>query len=60
MTLYMMDTGICSFIIRDSPNSVRLIFQKYPMQSICISMVTYAELLYEVERGIGHKQQEAF
>ena len=51
MKHYMMDTDICSYIIKERPDSVRRHFQTISMGSICISVVTYAELMYGVERS---------
>jgi tRNA(fMet)-specific endonuclease VapC len=51
----MLDTDICSYIIKNRPDSVRLKFQKLSMESICISIVTYAELMYGVEKSSSKK-----
>ena len=51
MKHYMLDTDMCSYIIKDHPESVRKRFQKLAMEQICISVVTYAELVYGVERS---------
>jgi tRNA(fMet)-specific endonuclease VapC len=55
MTLYMLDTDTSSYIIRDKPASVRERFAKIDSQQICISVVTYAELLYGVKRSSSSK-----
>jgi tRNA(fMet)-specific endonuclease VapC len=55
----MMDTDICSFIIKDRPDSVRLRFQKLPMERLCISIVTYAELMYGAERSSSKRINRA-
>lgn len=55
MTLYMLDTDTSSYIIRERPASVRERFSKIDSQQICISMVTYAELLYGVARSSSSK-----
>jgi tRNA(fMet)-specific endonuclease VapC len=51
----MLDTDICSYIIKNRPDSVRLKFQKLSMESVCISIVTYAELMYGVEKSSSRK-----
>ncbi|MEN8207259.1 MAG: type II toxin-antitoxin system VapC family toxin [Pseudomonadota bacterium] len=51
MKLYMLDTDTCSYIIRERPIGVLEHFRKLAMEQICISAVTYAELLYGVERS---------
>ncbi len=51
MNLYMLDTDTCSYIIRERPASVLEHFRQLAMEQICISVVTYAELLYGVERS---------
>jgi tRNA(fMet)-specific endonuclease VapC len=46
-TLYMLDTNICSFIMRERPASVleRLQFAIEGQNSIVISVITYYEML---------------
>lgn len=51
MKQYMLDTDTCSYIIKERPASVLKRFQKLAMEQICVSAVTYAELLYGVERS---------
>ena len=51
MTRYMLDTNMCSYIIKERPVSVLQHFQELNMESICISIVSYAELMYGVERS---------
>ena len=51
MTRYMLDTDMCSYIIKERPVSVLQRFQELNMESICISIVSYAELMYGVERS---------
>ena len=47
----MLDTDMCSYIIKQRPVSVLQQFQKLTMDAIGISIVTYAELIYGVERS---------
>jgi tRNA(fMet)-specific endonuclease VapC len=42
---------MCSYIIREHPESVRQRFQTLAMDQLCLSVVTYAELIYGVERS---------
>lgn len=51
MAKYMLDTDMCSSIIKEHPIKVLKHFQKLEMNTICISIVTYAELMYGVERS---------
>ncbi|MCK4841583.1 MAG: type II toxin-antitoxin system VapC family toxin [Methylococcales bacterium] len=51
MLRYMLDTDMCSYIIKEHPLHVLLHFQKLEMENICISIVSYAELMYGVERS---------
>ncbi len=41
---YMLDTNICSYIIRHRPAEVAIKFQALKMNDCCISVMTYAEL----------------
>jgi tRNA(fMet)-specific endonuclease VapC len=51
MKRYMLDTDMCSYIIKEHPESVRQRFQTLAMEQLCVSVVTYAELIYGVERS---------
>jgi len=51
MKRYMLDTDMCSYIIKEHPESVHQRFQKLAMEQLCISVITYAELVYGVERS---------
>ena len=55
MKLYILDTDTCSYIIRERPISVLERFRKLAMEQICISSVTYAELLYGVARSSSRR-----
>lgn len=55
MRLYMLDTDTSSYIIKERPASVRSEFEKLPLERICISVVTYAELRYGIERSLSKK-----
>lgn len=51
----MLDTDICSYIIREKPIEVFERFGTLKMSQICISVVTYAELIYGVEHSSSKK-----
>jgi tRNA(fMet)-specific endonuclease VapC len=53
--MYMLDTNICIFIIKKRPISVLEKLEKVRGEQICISVVTYAELGYGVERSSSKK-----
>jgi tRNA(fMet)-specific endonuclease VapC len=55
MNLYMLDTDISSYIIRKRPLEVLEHFKRVEMEQLCISVVTYAELLYGVEHSSSKK-----
>ncbi len=51
--LYMLDTNMCSYIIKGQPTAVREHLLHVPMSSDCISDITEAELL----RGVMKKPE---
>lgn len=51
MSLYMLDTNTASYIIKGEPAIVRKHLVKVPMESVCVSSITQAELL----RGVAMK-----
>ncbi len=51
----MLDTDICSYIIRERPLQVFEHFKKIEMEQLYISVVTYAELIYGVEHSSSKK-----
>lgn len=55
MNLYMLDTDICSYIIRERPVQVLEHFKQVEMEQLCISVVTYAELIFGVEHSSSKK-----
>ena len=64
MTRYLLDTDTCSYVLRKRPDSVRRKFNSVPMGSICISVVTYAELRYGAARSsspeVNHQAIDEF
>lgn len=48
---YMLDTNICIYAIKHKPEQVFLHLQEHDPADICISAVTYAELVHVVEKS---------
>ncbi|MCM2285543.1 MAG: type II toxin-antitoxin system VapC family toxin [Desulfobacula sp.] len=59
MIQYMLDTDICSYIIREKPLKVFERFEALDMDQLCISVVTYAELIYGVEHSSSKKMNRS-
>lgn len=56
MARFMLDTDICSFILKRSNEAVLRRLQLVPVNDVCISVVTKSELLYGVELSPRHDQ----
>lgn len=48
---YMLDTNICIYLIKQKPPQVFEKLQEHNPDEICISSVTYAELVHGVEKS---------
>lgn len=48
---YLLDTNICIYIIKKKPIVVLKKFMEFDIGQICISSVTYAELMYGIEKS---------
>ncbi len=48
---YMLDTNICIYAIKQKPKRVLVKLQQVDPEDVCISSVTYAELVYGVEKS---------
>ena len=48
---YMLDTNICIYIIKHRPEAVTLRFMEHEPGEICISSITYAELMHGAEKS---------
>lgn len=48
---YMLDTNICIYIIKNKPDSVIEELKRHDPEEICISSITYAELIHGVEKS---------
>jgi tRNA(fMet)-specific endonuclease VapC len=55
MPLYMLDTDICSYVIKNRPAEARQKMNAVPLDQQTISVVTYAELLYGVKRSSSQR-----
>ena len=48
---YMLDTNICIYVIKHKPETVFQKLQNTNLEDVCISSVTYAELVHGVEKS---------
>lgn len=48
---YMLDTNICIYTIKHKPEAVIKAFLAHDPDELCISSITYAELMYGVEKS---------
>ena len=48
---YMLDTNICIYAIKHKPEQVFMRLQEHDPIDICISSVTYAEMVHGVEKS---------
>lgn len=48
---YMLDTNICIHVIKNRPETVIRNFLKHETSELCISSITYAELMHGVEKS---------
>lgn len=48
---YMLDTNICIYAIKHKPPQVFQKLQEHDPEEVCISSVTYAELVHGVEKS---------
>ena len=48
---YMLDTNICIYVIKHKPEKVCRKIQTIHAEDVCISTVTYAELVHGVEKS---------
>lgn len=48
---YMLDTNICIYAIKHKPEKVFNILQEVDPEDVCVSSVTYAELVHGVEKS---------
>lgn len=50
---YMLDTNICIYAIKQRPESVIRKFLEHDPEEMCISAITYAELMHGVEKSMA-------
>ena len=50
---YMLDTNICIYAIKHKPETVIKNFLSHDPEEICVSVVTYAELMHGVEKSMA-------
>jgi tRNA(fMet)-specific endonuclease VapC len=55
----MLDTDICSYVMKRSHDALLRRLQKVPVSDVCVSVVTKSELLYGVEVSPRRQQDEA-
>lgn len=48
---YMLDTNICIHVIKNRPETVIRNFLKHEPSELCISSISYAELMHGVEKS---------
>jgi tRNA(fMet)-specific endonuclease VapC len=59
MRRYMLDTDICSYVMKRSNDVLLKRLQKLPTSDVCVSVITKSELLYGVEVSPRQQQDEA-
>jgi tRNA(fMet)-specific endonuclease VapC len=59
MLRYILDTDICSYVMKRSHDALLRHLQKVPVSDVCVSVVTKCELLYGVEVSPRRQQDEA-
>jgi tRNA(fMet)-specific endonuclease VapC len=58
MLRYMLDTDICSYVMKRSHDALLRRLQKVPVSDVCVSVVTKSELLCGVEVSPRRQQDE--
>ena len=56
MLRFMIDTDICSFILKRTNDTVLRRLRAIPVNDVCISVITKSELLYGVEVSPRRRQ----
>ncbi len=59
MPRFMLDTDTCSYIMKRTNDTILKHLQKVPVNDICISVISKAELLFGVELSPRRSQDEA-
>ena len=55
---YMLDTNICIYVIKTKPEKVFKKLQTIRPEDVCISSVTYAELVHGVEKSAAVRKTD--
>ena len=50
---YMLDTNICIYVIKHKPIDVIRHFLEHDPYDICVSSITYAEMMHGVEKSVS-------
>jgi len=53
---YMLDTNICIYVIKNKPASVIRAFLEHNPYEICVSSITYAEMMHGVEKSAAKER----
>ena len=56
---YMLDTNICIYTIKQKPEAVIRNFLKHDPDELCISAITYGELMHGVEKSQARERNRA-
>ena len=56
---YMLDTNICIYAIKHKPPEVIKNFLKHNPEAICVSSITYGELMHGVEKSQAVERNRA-
>jgi len=59
MLRYMLDTDTCAYIMKRKSDVLLKRLQRVPLEEVCVSVITKAELLYGVEVSPRREQDEA-
>ncbi len=59
MIKFMLDTDICSYIMREKPIQVLERFDSFEMGQFCISIITYAEFKYGILRSTNPQKHKS-
>ncbi len=59
MIKYMLDTDICSYIMRERPIQVLKRFDTLKMDQFCLSIITYAEFIYGIQRSANPEKHQS-
>ena len=53
---YMLDTNICIYIIKHKPENAIRRFLEHDPYDICVSSITYAEMMHGVEKSAAKER----